>query len=186
MPWPCRLPNSSSAAILHPLRKPGSIASTRWPETGGVQQQLAKIASEDGNGVLFRLVGQFTAHFAIHRREDQAIQRILQTASQKIGVRMIGRNDDRFRLFAHGVEVGLELHSQHARTLAAVDRQNAVRRQLGDRLLKLEVVLERRFLLLALAAFFFVFAGLAFLLGGFFLELRLALRLVAVEQFFLG
>ena len=63
-------------------------------------------------------------------------------------MRMIGRDEQLVERRVHRLDVGLDLHAQHLAPLAAIDRQHAMRRDLLDLLVVVEVVAERLELLL--------------------------------------
>ena len=205
-PSSSRLPVSSRTASLQPVRKPGSMASTRLPRSGGCQQQAAQVAGEDVDGVVLGPVRQLAADLALQARQQQPVQGVVGDLARGTRVRMrlqslgppsaVGRwphagdavaprpagdavrpaavrprrrgsggdagrrwrpsgSAARRRLGVRrqrqrqalqgdapaGLGVPLQLDLQGVFLLAAVDGQDAVRRNVPDRLGELEVVL---------------------------------------------
>ena len=152
----------------------GQLAAAAEPRIDGqhaavahrrLQQQLAEIAGEDLNRVGLGPFGQLAAHLTLQAGHQQTVQGVPQAAAQEFGVRMIRADQAVLGPLVHGLHVGFDLDSQDLRSFAAIDGQQPVRRDLGQRFLVPEIILERLDL-------FFAFPLLGFLaaLGGQLLD----------------
>ena len=113
-----------------------------------LQQQVPQIAGEHFDGVRLGLFGQLAAGLALQARQHQPRERIAHAADQEILVRMFGRHQQFDGQLLDRRLVGLDLHAQHLRPLAAIDRQHAMRRNAMQRLAEIEVVVKLLILLL--------------------------------------
>ena len=66
-----------------------------------LQEQIAKIAGEDADGMGFGAIGQLAAGLALQRRQDEAIEGVARRAAKEVGVRMAGRHEDFLQSGAH-------------------------------------------------------------------------------------
>ena len=121
------------------------------------EQQLAEVADEDFDGVLFRLVGLFAANFPLQAGDEEPGQSVPDALLEKLRVRMPVGHEELFRLPLHGVHVRVNLHANGPRPLAAIDGQHSVRRNFVQRLLEVVIVLEG---VLADDLFLFLLLGL--------------------------
>ena len=128
---------------------------------GRLQQKIAQILGEDPHGVGLRAIGQLAAHFALQAGEDKPGERIPGTSAEEGGMRMLRRNAEFLHNLIHRLDVAVELHAEHAGTLAAVDGQHAVRRDLLD-LLGIVVVIGKSLLLPLFGLLLLLFLLLAF------------------------
>ena len=71
---------------------------------GRLQQELPQIAREDFHRVLFRNFRQLAAQFPLEARDQQSTECVPHAAPQKLGVRMIGWNQQRICLRGHRLQ----------------------------------------------------------------------------------
>ena len=115
----------------------------RRPRRRRLQEQLAQVANEDIDRVLFGALGHFAADLALQAGHDQPRERIADAVANELAVRMAGKDQKVLGLAEHRLDVGLDLHADGMRPLAAVDRQHAMRRHATERLDVVVIVLER-------------------------------------------
>src|SRR6187399_103949 len=94
-----------------------------------------------------RLLRELAARLALQARQNQPRKSVAHAAREKILVRMIGRYELFDTELLDRPRIGLDLNIQHLRPLAAIDRQHAMRRHPGQRLAKIQVVVELLILL---------------------------------------
>ena len=87
-------------------------------------------------------VGQLAAGLPLQPGKDQPRERIEGAAAEVVGVRMARGHEQFVDRRVHRREVALDLHPQHLRPLAAIDRQDAVRRDLAKFFAVVEVIAE--------------------------------------------
>ena len=105
-----------------------------------LEQQAAQVAGEDLDGVLLGGLGQVAADLALHAGQDQAVQGVDGGGAEQVG---LGMALQRELAEQRGLDLGprhLELDLERPFLVAAVDRQHAVGRDLGDRLGVFEVI----------------------------------------------
>ncbi len=105
-----------------------------------LEQQAAQVAGEDLDGVFLGGLGQVAPHLAFHAGEDEAVQGIDRGGTEQVGVGMALQRE---LAEEHRLDLGprhLELDLERAFLIPAVDREHAMRRDLGDRLGILEVI----------------------------------------------
>ena len=125
---------------------------------GRLQQQFAQIPGKHLHRVQLGVIGQFAAYFPFQAGNDQPIEGVAEPSAQKFRMRMPRRDRNLFRFGQQRFGFHLDLDPQDFRTVPPIDRQQSVRRNLAERFLIVEIVLERFDLLFAFA-FFRFFAG---------------------------
>jgi len=85
----------------------------------------------------------FAAQLTFEARYQQTVQRIPHTAAQEFSMRMVWADDERIRFGHHRIDIGLHFHTENARAFTAIDGQDAMGRDPGNRLLEREIVFER-------------------------------------------
>ena len=109
-----------------------------------LQEQPAQVLGEDLDGVLLGPLGQIAANLAFHAGQDQAVEGVDRGRAKQLGLRMALQ---RKLAEEHGLQVGprdIDPDLERTFLVAAIDRQNAMRRNLGDRLgvIKIVAILE--------------------------------------------
>ena len=124
------LPWASRTTVLQPVRKPGSIASTRFLAEGGGQEELAEVGRRrlDGGGIGLLLGVQ--ADFGFHREGEKALVARRATASRTWSARRIWRFC-RKMAFEDGEGVGFGQGDAEMRKPSASPRRMARRRWEG-------------------------------------------------------
>ncbi len=105
------------------------------------QQQAAQVPREHADGVRLGAHRQFLADLALQAGQQQPRQGVNRHGAQEVGVRVVGQRQPLQRRLLHALLVELHLDRQRVFLLAAVDRQDAVRRDVAHRLVELEVAL---------------------------------------------
>ena len=105
-----------------------------------LEQQVSQIPRKHLDGVRFAVVGHLPAEFAFEARQHQPGERIANAALEKFSVRMAGWYQHFLGRRLHFLDRPVDPDFQKLGTLAAVDRQNAVRWHPLDMLSVLEEV----------------------------------------------
>src|SRR5262249_6030684 len=105
------------------------------------QQQAPQVMSEHPSGVILRMMGQLPANLTLQAWQQQAVERAGGAGAEELGVRVVGQRQRIQGETLHRLAIEVELDRQGVLLLAAVDRQDAMRRNGADRLLELEVPL---------------------------------------------
>ena len=120
------------------------MARTTCLGIGGCKSKPAEVLGEDLDGVLLGALGQIAANLAFHAGKDQPVEGVDRGRAEELGV---GMAFQRKLAEEHGLEVGprdIEPDLERTFLVAAIDRQNAMRRDLSDRLgvVKIVAILE--------------------------------------------
>ncbi len=107
---------------------------------GRLEQEAAQVAGEHVHGVAFGHLGEVAADFAIEAGQEQAIERVERGPGEEVGVRVPFERqlaqDGAFEVMPRHLELDLE----RAFLVAAIDRQDAMRRDVPHGLGILEIV----------------------------------------------
>ena len=112
------------------------------PSHGRLQQQVPQVLREHADGMHLRVFRQLAANLALEARQHQPRQRIVRAAAEKFRMGMVRRHEQFIGCLLQFVGVGVDPHAEHLRFFAAVDRQHAMRGNLAELLLILEIIAE--------------------------------------------
>ena len=105
-----------------------------------LEQQAAQVAGEDVDGVPLGHLGQVAADLALQAGQQQAVEGVEGRGPEEVGVGVAFQRQLPERRLLQVGPGDLELDLERAFLVAPVDRQDAVRRDVGDRLGVVEVV----------------------------------------------
>jgi hypothetical protein len=123
--WRSR-PWASSATTLHPVRKPGSTATIRFPRNGASHEELAQVRDEDADRVAVGARLRVLERLAFEAREEQALVAVLEREADLVRGKTAApqvppaQPDQRVRL------VGARLHPEHPFVAAPEHREDPV------------------------------------------------------------
>ena len=104
-----------------------------------LKEQASKVLREDMDGMVLRPFGEFASNLAFEPGKYKPFECILDDVDQQVPVRVVGDIQVVLRDLVRQSYVGLDPDAQNVAFFTAVDRQDAVRRDLLHRLLEVEV-----------------------------------------------